>query len=122
MRLSDYQWSGNPRGLHVASAFQTPMEYDRYTRIGAGWVKLVAAGTEYVDDAMWFLANGITPIVRLYRGTMWAEGCAWSGVGRYVIGYIHHPAHRASPPLFSSLTMMIALRGHSTAQMPQPLQ
>jgi hypothetical protein len=68
MRLSDYQWSGNPRGLHVASAFQTPMEYDRYTRIGAGWVKLVAAGTEYVDDAMWFLANGITPIVRLYLG------------------------------------------------------
>lgn len=68
MRLSDYQWSGNPRGLHVASAFQTPMEYDRYTRISAGWVKLVAAGTEYVDDAMWFLANGITPIVRLYLG------------------------------------------------------
>ena len=28
---------------------------------------------------------GNTPIVRLYRGTMWAEGCAWSGVGRYVV-------------------------------------
>jgi gluconolactonase len=28
---------------------------------------------------------GNTPIVRLYRGTMWAEGCAWSGVGRYLV-------------------------------------
>jgi len=27
---------------------------------------------------------GNTPIVRLYRGTMWAEGPAWSGVGRYL--------------------------------------
>jgi hypothetical protein len=28
---------------------------------------------------------GNTLIVRLYRGTMWAEGCAWSGVGRYLV-------------------------------------
>ncbi len=28
---------------------------------------------------------GNTPIQRLYRGTLWAEGCAWNGVGRYVI-------------------------------------
>jgi gluconolactonase len=28
---------------------------------------------------------GNTPIVRLYRGTMWAEGPAWSGNGRYLI-------------------------------------
>ena len=28
---------------------------------------------------------GNTPIVRLYRGTMWAEGPAWSGVGRYLV-------------------------------------
>ncbi len=28
---------------------------------------------------------GNTPIVRLYRGTMWAEGPAWNGVGRYLI-------------------------------------
>jgi gluconolactonase len=27
---------------------------------------------------------GNTPIVRLYRGTMWAEGPAWNGVGRYL--------------------------------------
>ena len=28
---------------------------------------------------------GNTPILRLYRGTLWAEGCAWNGVGRYLI-------------------------------------
>jgi gluconolactonase len=28
---------------------------------------------------------GNTPIVRLYTGTMWAEGCAWNGAGRYLV-------------------------------------
>ena len=28
---------------------------------------------------------GNTPILRLYRGTMWAEGPAWNGVGRYLL-------------------------------------
>lgn len=28
---------------------------------------------------------GHTPILRLYRGTLWAEGPAWNGVGRYLI-------------------------------------
>ena len=28
---------------------------------------------------------GNTPILRLYRGTMWAEGPAWSGTGRYLL-------------------------------------
>jgi gluconolactonase len=28
---------------------------------------------------------GNTPILRLYRGTLWAEGPAWNGVGRYLV-------------------------------------
>jgi gluconolactonase len=28
---------------------------------------------------------GNTPIVRLYRGTLWAEGPAWNGAGRYLV-------------------------------------
>ena len=28
---------------------------------------------------------GNTPIQRLYTGTYWSEGCAWSGVGRYLV-------------------------------------
>lgn len=28
---------------------------------------------------------GNTPIMRLYTGTLWAEGCAWSGNGRFLV-------------------------------------
>lgn len=28
---------------------------------------------------------GNTPIMRLYTGTLWAEGCAWNGNGRYLV-------------------------------------
>jgi gluconolactonase len=28
---------------------------------------------------------GNTPILRLYRGMLWAEGPAWNGVGRYLL-------------------------------------
>jgi gluconolactonase len=28
---------------------------------------------------------GNTPILRLYQGTLWAEGPAWNGVGRYLV-------------------------------------
>jgi hypothetical protein len=68
MRLDEYQWSRNPRGLHVASIYQTPPDYSRYINPRMGWVKLIAAGTEYVDDVAVFLSHNITPIVRLYLG------------------------------------------------------
>jgi len=68
MRLDEYQWSRNPRGLHVTSIFQTPPDYSRYINPRMGWVKLMAAGYEYVDDVEVFLSAGITPIVRLYLG------------------------------------------------------
>ena len=28
---------------------------------------------------------GNTPILRLYTGTLWAEGCAWNGASRYLV-------------------------------------
>lgn len=68
MLLSDYQWSRNPRGLHVASIYQTPLDVGRYRQMHAGWAKLLAAGTEYVDDARVLMDSGITPVVRLYLG------------------------------------------------------
>jgi hypothetical protein len=73
MLLSDYVWSRNPRGLHVASAFQTPLEISRYQQIHAGWAKLLAAGIEYVDDARALMDVGITPVVRLYLGRYGAQ-------------------------------------------------
>jgi hypothetical protein len=66
MRLDQYIWSRNPRGLHVQRALITPLDYSRWTEPHFGWVKLVSAEHEYVDDAMDFLSRGITPIVRLY--------------------------------------------------------
>ncbi|MEP7293411.1 MAG: hypothetical protein ABI835_16625 [Chloroflexota bacterium] len=68
MLLSDYQWSHNPRGLHVAQAFESPPDYQRYIQPKMGWVKLLAAGIEYADDVRVFMDNNITPIVRLYLG------------------------------------------------------
>jgi len=68
LRLDEYQWSRNPRGMHVISAFQTPVEFSRYTNAHMGWVKMVAATTDFVDDAVEFIRLGITPIVRIYLG------------------------------------------------------
>ncbi len=67
MRLTDYQWSRNPRGLHVQRALITPLDYSRWSQPNFGWVKLVAAREEYVNDALDFMNMGITPIVRLWR-------------------------------------------------------
>jgi hypothetical protein len=67
MRLDQFEWSRNPRGLHVQRVLITPLDFERWSRPGFGWVKLVSASTEYVDDAVEFLRRGITPVVRLYR-------------------------------------------------------
>lgn len=66
MRLDQYVWSRNPRGLHVQRILITPLEHERWSRMGAGWVKLVAVGDEYIDDAQTFISMGITPVLRIY--------------------------------------------------------
>ena len=38
-----------------------------------------------VLDSRFKYKLGNTPILRLYRGTLWAEGPAWNGVGRYLL-------------------------------------
>ncbi|MDZ4768801.1 MAG: hypothetical protein SGJ24_06700 [Chloroflexota bacterium] len=68
MRLNDYVWSRNPRGMHVYSVYQSPLQIERYSQMRAGWAKLMAVGTEYVDDAQALLDRNITPCVRLYLG------------------------------------------------------
>ena len=68
MRLDQYAWSRNPRGLHVQRVLITPLEIERWAQPRFGWVKLIAAEEEYVDDARLFIQRGITPIVRVFRG------------------------------------------------------
>ena len=67
MRLSDYQWSRNPRGLHNRNAY-TPLDVSRYTRMRLGWAKIVCGGAEFTDQARALVTSGITPIVRIWRG------------------------------------------------------
>jgi hypothetical protein len=66
MQLDQYQWSKNPRGLHVQRALITPLDFSRWSNPKFGWSKLIPAREEYIDDAAQFLSMGITPVVRLY--------------------------------------------------------
>lgn len=66
MQISDYIWSGNPRGLHNEGAYK-PIVRDRYTRLQLGWYKFVAGGEEFAGDCEWLLSNNITPVIRIYR-------------------------------------------------------
>ncbi|MFN8419249.1 MAG: hypothetical protein U0528_08410 [Anaerolineae bacterium] len=66
MRLDEYEWSRNPRGLHnKAAPFR--MDFERMIRARYGWCKMVCIGGEYMDDLPWMLSNGITPIIRVFR-------------------------------------------------------
>ncbi|MBL8154281.1 MAG: hypothetical protein JNM70_08870 [Anaerolineae bacterium] len=66
MQLSEYRWSGNPRGMHNTGSY-VPLQRERYTRLQLGWVKLVTGGEEFAADCGWMLANNITPVIRIYR-------------------------------------------------------
>jgi hypothetical protein len=66
VRLDEYQWSRNPRGLHnKAAPFR--MNAERMNAARYGWCKMVAIGGEYMDDLPWLLASNITPIIRIFR-------------------------------------------------------
>ena len=66
MQLNEYEWSGNPRGLHNEGAYK-PIVRDRYPRLQLGWYKFVTGGEEFAPDCAWLLSNNITPVIRIYR-------------------------------------------------------
>ena len=66
MRLDQYQWSHNPRGMHNKRAY-IGVETARMAAMKLGWVKLVAGGHEYDQECIRMIQNNITPIVRLWR-------------------------------------------------------
>jgi hypothetical protein len=66
MKLSDYQWSHNPRGLHNAST-GTSSKVERWAQINAGWGKLAAIDREQQPAVAYLMSRGITPIIRIYR-------------------------------------------------------
>jgi hypothetical protein len=65
MRLDEYQWSKNPRGMHVIPNF-SKADIRRYQQMRMGWIKLVPIDYEYVNEIKDFNASGITPIIRIY--------------------------------------------------------
>jgi hypothetical protein len=86
MRLDEYQWSRNPRGMHNEAVFRYNLE--RYQQIRAGWVKLVAGDTEFVNNIPELLGAGITPIIRIYRAE-WSDKPADSKVYADIQRYIN---------------------------------
>ncbi len=81
MRLDEYQWSRNPRGLHNEGAYKA-LNFDRYRRLQLGWMKLVCGGDEFVKDIPILLSLNITPVIRIYRAVPGAEPVD-EGVRRY---------------------------------------
>jgi len=85
------RWAGVDRRSFLAAASAvaatTAMAPEAFARNFGDGVEV----TRYPDpdivvlDPRFRYKLGNTPIQRLYTGTLWAEGCAWSGVGRYVV-------------------------------------
>lgn len=71
MRLDEYRWFRNPRGLHNIGVFY-PFILERYTRPRMGWAKLVVGGDEYVGACRQLIANECQPIVRIFKENMGA--------------------------------------------------
>ena len=57
---------------------------DRYSP-GAPPVRYPDPDIVVLDDRFKKYKLGNTPIQRLHRGTLWAEGPAWNGVGKYLV-------------------------------------
>ena len=61
MQLNEYEWSGNPRGMHNVGAYY-PIVRDRYPRLQLGWYKFVAGGEEFANDCVWLRLSRPRPI------------------------------------------------------------
>lgn len=72
--------SGIGRTQEAISPVATPRDWSGRNPIGYPDPDVIA-----LDDRFrpYILFN--TPIMRLYTGTLWAEGPAWNGVGRYLV-------------------------------------
>ncbi len=79
----------NRRGFLAAAsamAATTAMAPEAFARnFGNGEIVRYPDPDIVVLDPRFKYKLGNTPIQRLYTGTLWAEGCAWSGVGRYLV-------------------------------------
>ncbi len=68
----------------LASLALAQNDGDRYAP-GASPVRYPDADIVVIDKRYDALKIGNTPIQRLHTGSLWAEGCAWNGTGRYLV-------------------------------------
>jgi hypothetical protein len=66
MRLNEYEWSRNPRGMHNASA-AARMDIYKLKAMQMGWAKLVTLSADYLDVVEGLLQANITPIIRVFK-------------------------------------------------------
>lgn len=66
MLLTEYVWSRNPRGLHNAIA-TLPMDDNAVYGMRLGMVKLTVITTLYIKEIPTYLANNVTPIIRVFE-------------------------------------------------------
>jgi hypothetical protein len=71
MRLNEYVWSRNPRGMHNKAA-TTRLNTGKMIDMKMGWAKLVTLSADYLDVVEQLLTNNITPIIRIFRPRMGA--------------------------------------------------
>ena len=75
-------------GAVATTAAITSMSNDAFARNFEVWpdepVRYPTPSVKGLDPRFKY-KNGNSPIMRMYRGTLWAEGCAWNGVGRYLV-------------------------------------
>jgi len=84
-RTSSYRWDRwGPRSFLAAAAPSVPVLGREYGP-SAQPVRYPDPDIVVLDQLFARYKLGNTPIQRLYTGTLWAEGPAWSGVGRYLV-------------------------------------
>ena len=67
MRLDEYQWSHNPRGMHNTGAPANIINVDQLVLAKMGWAKVVTIEREAMPPIEAMVRNGITPIIRIFR-------------------------------------------------------
>jgi hypothetical protein len=66
VKLDDYQWSRNPRGMHNGNSTQL-MNLNDLRAMQMGWTKIVAITELYTGQVGEMIAAGMTPIVRPWQ-------------------------------------------------------
>jgi len=54
-------------------------------QLGPDPARYPSSAWKVLDDRFKKYQVGNTPLIREWTGALWAEGCAWNGVGRYVV-------------------------------------